>query len=206
MISLGPGSKPTAERPFRLAAAAAQLSMAAVFLLPIRSTPDRCAVKPTTGTCEIVSKVKPPASIRDQIVRLVDRMPADMQLKLLRFLEAKLPRRIKGNLVLEKRSDLRKTCLISVDYTIGDRRFSGFILDISAFGVFIESDDPLPIGREIRLEFTLPGYGRSLHLEGSVVWSGTQGIGVKFRTLTREQVTWIKRFSEEKSQVYTIIS
>ncbi|MGD9073508.1 MAG: hypothetical protein PVI69_17240, partial [Desulfobacterales bacterium] len=49
---------------------------------------------------------------RDQIVALIDRMPEKMQLKLLRFLEAKLPKHITGDLVADKRADFRRMCLI----------------------------------------------------------------------------------------------
>jgi Tfp pilus assembly protein PilZ len=147
-----------------------------------------------------------PAKVREQIVRLIDRMPADMQLKLLKFLEAKLPRRIKGNLVIEKRGDLRRHCLITVDYTIRGRTYGGFILDISAFGVFIESDDPFTVGDEIRLSFYLPRQTDPFKITGNIVWSGMQGFGVKFDRLSSAQRRQIKSFSEEESRVYDIVT
>lgn len=146
------------------------------------------------------------SSVRDQIVKLVDRMPKNMQLKLLRFLEAKLPRRIKGNLVLEKRSDFRRHCLINVSYAIRGRSFDGFILDISAFGVFIESDEPFKIGDDIQLTFYLPRQDEPFEIHGNIVWSGSQGFGVKFDRLNPTQLKQIKSFSVEESKVYDIVT
>jgi hypothetical protein len=79
---------------------------------------------------------------RSQIEALIDRMPEKMQLKLLRFLKAKLPKRITDDPVLDNRTGSRRLCLIGVDYRIDGKPFYGFMLDISAFGVFIESDTP----------------------------------------------------------------
>ena len=57
-------------------------------------------------------------STRDQILALIDRMPEKMQLKLLSFLEAKLPKHITGDLVADMRTEFRRMCLIGVDYQI----------------------------------------------------------------------------------------
>lgn len=145
-------------------------------------------------------------TIRNQILKLVDRMPKEMQVKLLKFLQTKLPRRIRGNLVIEKRADFRRDCLVSLEYRIDGRAFEGFILDISAFGVFIESDEPFPVGKQVQLSFALPGYPKHLNLVGEIVWSGTQGFGVKFNALARSQMKMIRTFSEQQASVYTIVS
>ncbi len=145
-------------------------------------------------------------NIRSQIMALVDRMPEDMQLKLLQYLESKLPKHIKGNLMAEKRTDSRRHCLIGVDYRIDGKSYSGFILDINAFGVFIESDTPFAIDQEIMLKFTLPRLAQSYHTHATIVWSGSQGFGARFNALTRRQKEQIKAFAEEASRIYTILS
>ncbi|KPJ78894.1 MAG: hypothetical protein AMJ54_01115 [Deltaproteobacteria bacterium SG8_13] len=145
-------------------------------------------------------------AVRNQILKLVDRMPEEMQAKLLKFLQAKLPRRIRGNLVVEKRADFRRDCLVSLEYRIDGRSFEGFILDISAFGVFIESDGKFPVEKRVQLSFSLPGYTAQLNLGGKIVWSGSQGFGVKFNSLARNQVKMIRAFSEQEASVYTIVS
>ena len=145
-------------------------------------------------------------NMRSQIMALVDRMPEDMQLKLLRYLESKLPKNIKDDLIAEKRTDSRRHCLIGVDYQIDGKNYSGFILDISAFGVFIESDAPFAIDQDVTLDFTLPRLTQAYHTEATIVWSGTQGFGARFTALNQRQSEQIKAFSDEKSRVYTIIS
>jgi Tfp pilus assembly protein PilZ len=134
---------------------------------------------------------------RDQIVALIDRMPETMQLKLLRFLKAKLPKHIIGDPLVDKRTDFRRMCLVGVDYQIDGKSYYGFILDISAFGVFIESDIPLDTGLEVHLDFTLPRIPQSFVIRGKIVWSGSQGFGVKFDSLTTVQEAQIRSFAEE---------
>lgn len=146
------------------------------------------------------------ASVRNRIMTLVDRMPENLQLKLLQFLQTRLPRRIKGKVIIDKRTDFRRHCLVGVEYRIGGKAFSGFILDISAFGAFIESDTPFHIGEDAQLHFTLPRFSPSFKVRGSIVWSGSQGFGVKFLSLTPHQKSQIKTFAEEESRVYNIVS
>jgi hypothetical protein len=145
-------------------------------------------------------------SARDQIIEIIERMPEDMCRKLLEFLEAKLPDHIKSDLVVEKRGDSRKQCLINVDYSVDGDRHSGFILDISALGVFIESDTHLPVGDTIEMAFSLPRHYGPFRLSGEIIWSGPQGFGVRFPTLNKHQRKFIKSFSEEESVVYNIMS
>lgn len=145
-------------------------------------------------------------STRDQILGLIDRMPDKMQLKLLRFLEAKLPKHITGDLVADKRTEFRRMCLVGVDYKIDGKSHYGFILDISAFGVFIESDTPLDTGLDVHLDFTLPRIPQSFKVCGKIVWSGSQGFGVKFDSLTTVQEAQIRSFAKEEARVYTIVS
>jgi Tfp pilus assembly protein PilZ len=108
--------------------------------------------------------------------------------------------------VLEKRSDFRRHCLINVDYIIRGHSYDGFILDISAFGVFIESDEPFNIGDDIQLTFYLPRQVDAFNIHGTIVWSGSQGFGVKFDQLNPTQLKQIKSFSVEESKVYDIVT
>ncbi len=82
---------------------------------------------------------------------LIDYMSDDMQIRLLRYLENKLNIRINKKLKIEKREDNRRTCLILADYIIGKNSFNGYILDISAFGVFIETSEPFPTGGKLSI-------------------------------------------------------
>ena len=146
------------------------------------------------------------SKVRQQVIELVDRMPEEMQLKLLKFLEAKLPRRIKGNLIVEKRLELRRHCLINVAYVLQSGTYQGFILDISAFGVFIESEVSVSIGDAVQFSFILPQSSNPFNLRGTIVWCGSQGFGVKFDSLPDDTMEIIRSFAEEESAVYNIVS
>lgn len=145
-------------------------------------------------------------NVRSQIVELVDRMPPTMQTKLLDYLKAKLPQNITGLRLLEKRVEIRKNCLIQVYYEVHGQHHKSFILDISAFGVFIETDQPIPVGRQVKLSFRLPAELLPFKLTGEVVWCGVYGCGIRFSDITKQQVVRLQMFSEAEAAVYNIIS
>lgn len=107
---------------------------------------------------------------------------------------------------IDKRGYPRKPCLVNVAYTVQNRNYRGFILDISGYGVFIETKDFFSIGQEITMRFSLPTHPKSFELNGEIVWSGTQGFGVKFVYLTQYQLQVIQSFSEKMEEVYEIVS
>jgi hypothetical protein len=58
----------------------------------------------------------------------------------------------------------------------------------------------------VHLDFTLPRIPQSFVICGKIVWSGSQGFGVKFDSLTTVQEAQIRSFAEEEARVYTIVS
>ncbi len=81
---------------------------------------------------------------------------------------------------------------VPVDYSDGQTFLFAYIENISEMGIFIRSDDPLPVGTTIRVRFTPTGYHR-LELDGEVVWINSvrpdgshinPGMGVRFTALT----------------------
>jgi len=104
----------------------------------------------------------------------------------------------------DRRGQPRKNCLAPVDYKVQGRSFEGFILDISSFGVFIETTDYFFGGQEISMAFSVPNYQKPLKLAGEIVWSSEQGIGVKFTHLTQHQLDAIRCFSENNEETYEI--
>ena len=136
------------------------------------------------------------------LFRLIIEMPDDQQLLLMKQLEETSVK--SGN--LDKRSRLRKPCLVNVGYIVGKRKFKSFMLDISTFGVFIETKTLFPVGKEIIMTFTLSNYQKPFKLTGKIIWSGSQGIGAKFKYLNRRQYDIIKSYSEKMDEVYEINS
>lgn len=107
---------------------------------------------------------------------------------------------------IDKREYPRKACLIGVTYTCNGREYSSYILDIGAFGVFIETPNPLPMGSDIAMRFILPGRLHPFKLQGQIVWSGMQGVGVKFKDLTQGQLEAVQSFAEKIEDVYEIVT
>ncbi len=128
------------------------------------------------------------------LFRLIIEMSDDQQLMLMKQLEETSVK--SGN--LDKRSRLRKPCLVNVDYIVGKRKFKSFMLDISPAGAFIETDEAFFTGQQIKLSFTLPNAPQPLNISGEILWKGMLGIGVKFNDLTDEQIAAITTFIEEE--------
>lgn len=83
---------------------------------------------------------------------------------------------------------------LSVDWASGDNFLFSYITNISEMGIFVRSDDPAPVGTELRLRFGPVGEA-ILDLEGTVVWINpvkpsdnlNPGMGVRFKDLTADQ-------------------
>jgi uncharacterized protein (TIGR02266 family) len=76
--------------------------------------------------------------------------------------------------------------------------------DISATGIFLQTDSPLPVGTPMELELTLPGGAGLLRLPARVVrvvlpeaaGAGKPGMGLAFGDLTEEDRERLVRFLE----------
>ena len=136
------------------------------------------------------------------IFKLVIDMPDEQQVALLQ----KLEETVQDASGKERRRNLRKACLMPVDYSIQGRQFKGYILDISTQGAFIETNDYYFSGQEIIMKFSVPHYQKPLTVSGEIVWSSQNGIGIKFGQLTPHQIDVIKAFSENIEQIYQITS
>jgi Tfp pilus assembly protein PilZ len=82
----------------------------------------------------------------------------------------------------ERRKHPRKPCAMAVDGSTWDSAFNGFIKNLSAAGVFIETPHAFAVGEQIRLTFSYPGLEDPVEVVGEIVWNVPQGLGVKFNT------------------------
>ena len=98
--------------------------------------------------------------------------------------------------LVDKRTKPRNPCLIPVNYTLERRNHLSFILDINAFGAYIETNEPFPVGQQIDLTFFNPFSHKHIDLTGQIIWSSAYAIGVKFNNLPRHRKDIIKFFSE----------
>lgn len=82
------------------------------------------------------------------------------------------------------RKHSREICSINVKYSAADdATVEDCIRNISASGVFIETDRLFAIGQEVVLNFTLPRYPNPLNFKGEVVRLDDNGIAVRFKRL-----------------------
>lgn len=102
--------------------------------------------------------------------------------------------------VRNRRSAERVDVNLSVDCETEDTFLYASITNISEMGIFVRTDDPLPVGCAVTLRFAPPRAPESFVLSGTVQWvnpvraSGDNpnpGMGIRFVDLTldaREQI------------------
>jgi len=80
----------------------------------------------------------------------------------------------------ERRKHARQSCSLKVGYATMDLSYIDYITDINCWGVFIQSDKKVPIGESVSMTIPLHEAEQSIKIIGEVMWSGPQGMGVKF--------------------------
>lgn len=76
-----------------------------------------------------------------------------------------------------QRQDVRYPVDLRADYSTRDAFVSNSVTNLSRGGLFIESDNPLPVGAEVDLTLTLPGVDRVMRMRGRVIWNYDMGKG-----------------------------
>jgi hypothetical protein len=137
----------------------------------------------------------------DYIFKLIIDLPDHQRLVLMKQLE-EITSREEDH---DKRKYVRKDCLINARISIANRISNCFILDISPYGAFVDSNDGLS-GQSTKLMFSLPHNRDRIILSGEVVWSDSQGSGIIFKRLTPKQLEDIQLFTQNKPRVYEINS
>jgi Tfp pilus assembly protein PilZ len=80
-----------------------------------------------------------------------------------------------------KRKAPREKYFKDVDFATKDRVFRGFIHDISAEGVLIQTSESLAVGQDVTLAFELPHSNEHIKVKGKIArLSPNGGFGVKF--------------------------
>ena len=96
---------------------------------------------------------------------------------------------------------------VKVDIRSGSRAFSETATTLGAGGLFVETDDPLPLGAMMDLRFQLSGSERIFEIRGRVVWStprdtanvnASRGMGIEFTD--REAISALAREIESEAQ------
>jgi type IV pilus assembly protein PilZ len=105
----------------------------------------------------------------------------------------------------DRREHERVLVNFEVDYRCDDTFLFAYITDLSAMGIFVQTDNPHPPGTQLNLRFK-PRGGPEIDVEGRVIWvnrprpespdSRNPGMGVQFVDLTptqREQILGLIR-------------
>jgi hypothetical protein len=137
----------------------------------------------------------------DHILKLIVDLPDSHRLVLMKQLEEITSRAPNA----DKRKYIRKDCLINARISITNRVSDCFILDINAYGAFVDSNEGLP-GQSSKLMFFLPHTRNRTILSGEVVWSDSHGSGIKFKSVTPKQREDIQLFTRNEARVYEITS
>lgn len=76
--------------------------------------------------------------------------------------------------------------MIPVECKTIEGNFNGQVKNVSASGVYIETEEPLETGKEIALTFRFPSSGRKVMATGEVVRTDITGVGVSIKILFRK--------------------
>ena len=84
----------------------------------------------------------------------------------------------------EKRKYPRRSTLMEITYSSDQRRiFEDFVRNISAGGLFIETNLVTELGQKLTMTFSHPGSGDPIKVLGKIIRVDSGGIGVKFNKL-----------------------
>ena len=118
--------------------------------------------------------------VTSKLIGLILKMPLEDRRRLLTEAE----RQQQGQKNLIRRKYDRQEYLIHVDYTISDRFYNGFAVNLSASGAFIESPKSLlpnfSKGDQVILSFDHPTKQEHMKITGEVARIDKAGIGVMF--------------------------
>jgi len=111
---------------------------------------------------------------------------------------------------LEARRNGRVRMHTSIDTRSDSNFFIGFSMDISEGGIFIATVEPVALGTQVELDFTLPG-GRPMKVTGVVRWVRESndrtpelmpGVGVQFTGLPSEVAHAITSFVATRDPMF----
>ena len=70
---------------------------------------------------------------------------------------------------VERRRTERAPVVVQIEYSTVDALFSDFTRNINEGGIFVETDEPIPLDQKVDLKLQLPGSKELVHVMGRVV-------------------------------------
>jgi hypothetical protein len=111
------------------------------------------------------------SSIDERLGALIARLTPSQKQKLLAFAET---------LIKERRRAKRRAHVAEVSYADDRHTGSGFIRNISLFGLYMEPEGSLEEGSRITLSFPHPIGGRQIKVTGTIIRKEKRGFAVRF--------------------------
>ncbi|MBE9582495.1 MAG: cyclic nucleotide-binding domain-containing protein [Proteobacteria bacterium] len=104
------------------------------------------------------------------------------------------------------RREARISKVLPVMFKFGDTLIKGHLGNMSTWGLFIRTNNPLDPGHRFSLKLDLPGIKEALKLKCEVVWTRTkaegphrpQGMGIKFRDIDMKDYRVLKQYIQEQ--------
>ena len=124
--------------------------------------------------------------VRSFIFEIINSMSDEEMRQLLKEMEARQNK--------EQRKYSRKDFLTIIDYTVEGRHYRDFIQDISASGVFIKTSQTFSVGQPILMTFMSPDNQKPFRINGAIIRTHEDGIGVKFKIKSQVQELVLKSF------------
>jgi type IV pilus assembly protein PilZ len=90
---------------------------------------------------------------------------------------------------VERRRTERAPVVVRIEYATVDALFSDFTRNINEGGIFVETDEPIPLDEKVELKLRLPGSSELVHATGRVVRiepttpTSAGGIAIEFAQL-----------------------
>jgi hypothetical protein len=87
----------------------------------------------------------------------------------------------------EKRKYPRRSTYVDITYSSDQRRiFEDFVRNISAGGLYIETNLVTELGQKLTMTFSYPDSGDPIKVLGKIIRVDSEGIGVKFNKLLND--------------------
>jgi uncharacterized protein (TIGR02266 family) len=100
---------------------------------------------------------------------------------------------------VERRRSQRAPVTVRIEYATVDALFSDFTRDINEGGIFVETDEAIPLEEKVELKLRLPGSSEIVHARGRVVRiepaspRSPAGIAIEFDELDHDARDLINR-------------
>jgi len=96
----------------------------------------------------------------------------------------------------ERRQCGRKDFLRVIDYQVGDHYYRDFIKNISETGLFIKPSQTFSVGQTVSMTFMSPDNQKPFKMNGEIVHTDNDGVGVKFKIGSQVQRMVLKSYIE----------